>query len=99
MVSIALAVGIALYSAAMFAQNEVPAWCRALPRAEFKDLQRVPLSQSWFEVYAVANSVLAIYEPHQAEETIQLFDPSATSRRCASTPEWESAISRKSRLS
>jgi len=47
MVSIALAVGIALYSAAMFAQNEVPAWCRALPRAEFKDLQRVPLSQSW----------------------------------------------------
>ena len=48
----------------------VPEWCRALPRPEYKTLQRVPVSDPWFEVYKVAPGVFAIYEPHQAEETI-----------------------------
>jgi glyoxylase-like metal-dependent hydrolase (beta-lactamase superfamily II) len=48
----------------------VPDWCRALPRSEYKTLERVPVSDPWFEVYKVAPGVLAIYEPHQAEETI-----------------------------
>jgi glyoxylase-like metal-dependent hydrolase (beta-lactamase superfamily II) len=30
----------------------------------------VPVKDSWFEVYKVAPGVLAIYEPHQSEETI-----------------------------
>jgi glyoxylase-like metal-dependent hydrolase (beta-lactamase superfamily II) len=49
---------------------EIPEWCRALPRPEYKTLERVPVAAPWFEVYKVVPSVYAIYEPHQAEETI-----------------------------
>jgi len=45
-------------------------WCRALPRPEYKTLKRIPVSDPWFEVYKPAAAVFAIYEPHQAEETI-----------------------------
>ena len=54
----------------MFAQAPIPDWCRALPRPEYKTLERVPVSDPWFEVYKPAPGVFAIYEPHQAEETI-----------------------------
>src|SRR5215831_10895202 len=47
-----------------------PDWCKALPRAEYKSLERVPVSDVWFEVYRPAPGVFAIYEPHQSEETI-----------------------------
>ena len=47
-----------------------PAWCRALPRPEYQPLERVRVSQPWFEVYRVASGVFAIYEPHQAQEVI-----------------------------
>jgi glyoxylase-like metal-dependent hydrolase (beta-lactamase superfamily II) len=52
------------------AQNTVPEWCRALPRPEYKNLERVSISDPWFEVYKPARGVFAIYEPHQAEEVI-----------------------------
>ena len=52
------------------AQAVIPEWCRALPRPEYKTLERVPVSDAWFEVYKPAAGVFAIYEPHQAEETI-----------------------------
>jgi glyoxylase-like metal-dependent hydrolase (beta-lactamase superfamily II) len=67
---IAFVVCIALSVPALHGQTEIPEWCRALPRAEYKSLQRVPVSDPWFEVYKVAPSVFAIYEPHQSEETI-----------------------------
>ncbi len=51
-------------------QTEKPEWCRALPRPEYKSLERVLPDESWFEVYKVAPGVFAIYEPHQAEEVI-----------------------------
>ncbi len=47
-----------------------PEWCRALPRPEYKPLEQVKVRDPWFEVYRVAPSTYAIYEPHQAEETI-----------------------------
>ncbi len=47
-----------------------PEWCRSLPHTENKSLERVAVSDSWFEVYKVAPGVFAIYEPHQFEETI-----------------------------
>jgi glyoxylase-like metal-dependent hydrolase (beta-lactamase superfamily II) len=50
--------------------KEIPEWCRALPRPEYKTLERVLSSEPWFEVYKVAPGVFAIYEPHQAEEVI-----------------------------
>jgi len=49
---------------------EIPEWCKALPRPEYKALERVPVSDAWFEVYKAAKNVFAIYEPRQAEETI-----------------------------
>jgi glyoxylase-like metal-dependent hydrolase (beta-lactamase superfamily II) len=52
------------------AQDSVPEWCRKLPRAEFAKLERVTVDDGWFEVYRVAPQTLAIYEPHQSEETI-----------------------------
>jgi len=48
----------------------IPDWCKALPRPEYRALMRVPVSDPWFEVYKVAPGTFAIYEPHQAEETI-----------------------------
>jgi glyoxylase-like metal-dependent hydrolase (beta-lactamase superfamily II) len=61
---------LALSAPALCFQAEIPDWCRALPRPEYKALQRVPVSDPWFEVYRVAPGVFAIYEPHQYEETI-----------------------------
>jgi glyoxylase-like metal-dependent hydrolase (beta-lactamase superfamily II) len=55
---------------ALLAQAPIPAWCRALPRPEYKTVERVSTSDPWFEVYKPAQGVFAIYEPHQAEETI-----------------------------
>lgn len=61
---------IVLLTPALFAQGEIPSWCRALPRVQYKSLKRVPVRDAWFEVYGVAPGVFAIYEPHQSEETI-----------------------------
>jgi glyoxylase-like metal-dependent hydrolase (beta-lactamase superfamily II) len=65
------------------AQSQIPDWCKALPRPEYKTLERIKISDPWFEVYRVPGFVLtnpgvrnvspgvyAIYEPHQFEETI-----------------------------
>jgi glyoxylase-like metal-dependent hydrolase (beta-lactamase superfamily II) len=57
-------------SPAVVAQTPIPDWCRALPRPEYKNLERVPVRDPWFEVYKIVAGVFAIYEPHQAEETI-----------------------------
>ena len=54
----------------LLGQAAVPEWCRPLPRPEYKSLERVPVSDPWFEVYKAARGVFAIYEPHQSEETI-----------------------------
>ena len=60
-----------LFCVSSFAQTPIPPdWCRALPRPEYKTLKRVRVSDPWFEVYEPATHVFAIYEPHQAEETI-----------------------------
>ena len=50
--------------------KEIPDWCKPLPRPEYRALLRIPVTDPWFEVYKVAPEVFAIYEPHQAEETI-----------------------------
>lgn len=57
-------------SPASFLQTEKPEWCKPMPRPEYKSLQRVLPDDPWFEVYKVSPGVFAIYEPHQAEETI-----------------------------
>ncbi len=63
-------VWVAFSIPALLAQNAIPDWCRALPRPQYKTLQRVPVSSGWFEVYRVVPGVFAVYEPHQSEETI-----------------------------
>src|SRR5579864_5281131 len=52
------------------AQAAIPDWCRPLPRPEYKTIERVNISDPWFEVYKPASDVFAIYEPHQSEEVI-----------------------------
>jgi len=54
----------------VLAQTPVPDWCRPLPRPEYALLDRVKVSDPWFEVYKPVKDVFAIYEPHQAEEVI-----------------------------
>jgi len=49
---------------------QVPEWCRPLPRPEYKSLERIPVTDAWFDVYKPAPAVFAIYEPHQSEEVI-----------------------------
>ncbi len=49
---------------------QTPGWCKPLPRPEYKSLERITVSDPWFEVYKVATNTIAIYEPHQSEETI-----------------------------
>src|SRR5450432_3106222 len=71
MVQVQVWIATCFVSGFCFAQQPIPAdWCRALPRPEYKTLERVPVSDPWFEVYKPASGVFAIYEPHQAEETI-----------------------------
>jgi glyoxylase-like metal-dependent hydrolase (beta-lactamase superfamily II) len=53
--------------------NVTPDWCQQLPRPQYKNLERVPSSDPWFEVYRVAPGVFAIYEPHQFEEVISFL--------------------------
>jgi glyoxylase-like metal-dependent hydrolase (beta-lactamase superfamily II) len=53
--------------------NVTPDWCRQLPRPQYKNLERVPSPDPWFEVYKVAPAVFAIYEPHQFEEVISFL--------------------------
>jgi glyoxylase-like metal-dependent hydrolase (beta-lactamase superfamily II) len=67
---IAILANCFLIAAPLLAQNAIPEWCRPLPRPEYKNLERIPVSDAWFEVYQPARDVFAIYEPHQSEEVI-----------------------------
>ena len=69
---VAFTLSLAVFCPAALSQSQpqVPEWCRALPRPEYKSLERVLAIDPWFEVYKAAPSVFAIYEPHQAEEVI-----------------------------
>jgi glyoxylase-like metal-dependent hydrolase (beta-lactamase superfamily II) len=71
-ICLAILVGIFLGGAArvLAADTTVPEWCRPLPRPEYRSIERIPVSDAWFEVYKPTAGVFAIYEPHQAEETI-----------------------------
>jgi glyoxylase-like metal-dependent hydrolase (beta-lactamase superfamily II) len=47
-----------------------PEWCKKLPRPAYSKLERVPIADTWFEVYKIRPGIFAIYEPHQLEEVI-----------------------------
>jgi len=68
--ALCVSVAILAFASVCAAQSEKPEWCKALPRPEYKSLQRVLPEETWFEVYKVAPGTFAIYEPHQFEETI-----------------------------
>jgi glyoxylase-like metal-dependent hydrolase (beta-lactamase superfamily II) len=68
---VVLGVAFALLAPNLRAQSSIPAdWCKALPRPEYRSLERVFVHEPWFEVYKIDSGVFAIYEPHQAEEVI-----------------------------
>lgn len=56
--------------AAVLAGGQKPEWCRKLPRPEYETLERVSVSDPWFQVYRIRSGVFAIYEPNQSEEVI-----------------------------
>jgi len=68
--ALALVASVLLLTPELSAQASIPEWCRPLPRPEYRTLERVPISDPWYEVYKPAAGVFAIYEPHQSEETI-----------------------------
>ncbi len=45
-------------------------FCSSVPRAQYAGLERVEVTDDWFEVYRVAPAVYAIYEPFQFQEVI-----------------------------
>jgi glyoxylase-like metal-dependent hydrolase (beta-lactamase superfamily II) len=63
-------VPLTLICLATAAVPEKPEWCRQLPRPEYSKLERVKVSDPWFEVYRIRPGTFAIYEPHQYEEVI-----------------------------
>ena len=68
---IVLGAALALFAPSLRAQSAIPAdWCHALPRPEYKSLERIFIHEPWFEIYKISPGVYAIYEPHQAEEVI-----------------------------
>jgi len=50
--------------------SEAPHWTDALPRPEWRALDRIAADEPWFEIYRAAPGVLAIYEPGHFEEVI-----------------------------
>jgi len=66
--SLLLPLSIAILISSLAAQQ--PEWCKKLPRAAYSKLERVPITDPWFEVYKIRPGVFAIYEPHQLEEVI-----------------------------
>ncbi len=57
----------------VWSRPSTPEWCRQIPRAEYKHLERVSSPDPWFEVYRITPGVFAIYEPHQFEEAISFL--------------------------
>jgi hypothetical protein len=53
----AIILGTALLTSALFAQADIPGWCRSLPRVQYKGLERISVRDAWFEVYRVAPGV------------------------------------------
>jgi glyoxylase-like metal-dependent hydrolase (beta-lactamase superfamily II) len=45
-------------------------FCQNIPRPEYTDLKRIEYPDHWFQLYAVAPGVTAIYEPFQWQEAI-----------------------------
>jgi glyoxylase-like metal-dependent hydrolase (beta-lactamase superfamily II) len=60
---------------ALSAAAEQPEWCKKLPRPAYAKLERVAITDNWFEVYKIRSGVFAIYEPHQFEEVISYLIP------------------------
>ena len=54
--------------ASVFAQTTD--WCKSHPRPAYATLERVKVTDQWFEVYRIRPGVFAVYEPRQFEEVI-----------------------------
>jgi len=59
-----------IFSLTLALSAQKPEWCQKLPRPEYANLERIKISDPWFEVYRIRAGVFAIYEPHQFEEVI-----------------------------
>jgi hypothetical protein len=66
----AVLISVLSFAHTALAQPSQPEWCSTRPDPKYKTLHRVPLLDTWFEVYEVSQNVFAIYEPRQSEGTI-----------------------------
>jgi len=48
-------------------------WWEKLPRPEWAAYEKLNLDEDWFEVYAIADDIYAIYEPGQFEEVMSFL--------------------------
>jgi glyoxylase-like metal-dependent hydrolase (beta-lactamase superfamily II) len=62
-----LLLAICLASSVVAQQGQ---WCKNLPRPAYSTLERISVTDAWFEVYKIRPGIFAIYEPHQLEEVI-----------------------------
>jgi glyoxylase-like metal-dependent hydrolase (beta-lactamase superfamily II) len=62
-----LLLAICLTSSVVAQQGQ---WCKNLPRPAYSKLERISVTDAWFEVYRIRPGIFAIYEPHQLEEVI-----------------------------
>ncbi len=72
---LALTLAAGLYASAIAQDESSPAgsmaeFCKKLPRTAYADLNRLEISNDWFQAYRVTDGVTAIYEPHQWQEVI-----------------------------
>ena len=59
-----------LFAGVIAGEPMTPDWCKQLPRAAYKSLDRIKVSDPWFEVYQIRQGIFAIYEGKQYEEVI-----------------------------
>ncbi|MEM7611192.1 MAG: MBL fold metallo-hydrolase [Pseudomonadota bacterium] len=52
------------------AASSLASFCDRLPRPAYAELDKLPQSNDWFEVYEITSGVFAIYEPFQWQEVI-----------------------------
>jgi glyoxylase-like metal-dependent hydrolase (beta-lactamase superfamily II) len=62
-----LLLAICLTSSVVAQQGQ---WCKNRPRPAYSKLERISVTDAWFEVYRIRPGIFAIYEPHQLEEVI-----------------------------
>src|SRR6202522_4318177 len=64
----AILISLVSFAPVTQAQPPQPEWCRTLPNAKYKTLHRIPLSDTWFEVYEVSYAVFCLKKKNTTKQ-------------------------------